>query len=114
MLPSVFRLKKKKDFERVFDLGRALGGNFFILKQAPNNLSFTRFGFIASTKISPRATDRNKLRRQANEIVRGNFKKIKTGFDIVIIFKRLAKGKEYSKLEKDLISLFIKNKLYLK
>jgi len=114
MLPSLFRLKKKKDFERVLNLGQATGGDFFILKQAPNNLSFTRFGLIISAKVSPKATDRNKLKRQINEIIRLNLEKIKTGFDAVIIFKRLAKDKEYSKLEQELATLFIKNKLYLK
>jgi len=114
MLPSTFRLKKKKDFERVFNLGHASGGEFFILKQAQNNLSFTRFGFIVSAKVSAKAVNRNKLRRQVNEIVRLNLKRIKIGFDVVIIFKRLAQGKESLKLEKDLVSLFIKNKLYLR
>ncbi len=113
MLPSIFRLKKKKDFERVFDLGQTSGGEFFILKQAPNNLSLARFGLIVSVKVSPKATGRNKLKRQVNEIIRLNLKKIKTGFDVIVIFKRFAQDKEYSKLEKDLVSLFIKNKLYL-
>lgn len=113
MLPSVFRLKKKKDFEQVLNLGHTSGGEFFILKQVSNGLSFTRFGFIISTKVSPRATDRNRLRRQVNEIIRLNLEKIKVGFDVVIIFKRSAQDKEYLKLEKELITVFIKNKLYL-
>jgi len=113
MLPSVLRLKKKKDFERVFNLGHTSSGDFFILKQVSNSLSFTRFGFIVSTKVSSKATDRNKLRRQISEIIRLNLEKIKTGFDVVIIFKRFAQGKEYLKLEKELDTLFIKNKLYI-
>jgi len=114
MLASVFRLKKKKDFERVLNLGYTSSGEFFILKQVPNELSSTRFGLIVSTKVSAKATDRNKLRRQVNEIIRLNLEKIKIGFDVVIIFKRPAQGKEYLGLEKELISLFIKNKLYLR
>lgn len=114
MLPSVFRLKKKKDFERVLNLGQTSSGEFFILKHVPNDLSFSRFGLIVSTKVSSKATDRNRLRRQVSEIVRLNLERIKTGFDVVIVFKRLAKDKEYLKLEKELSALFIKNKLYQK
>src|SRR3989339_1036916 len=114
MLPSIFRLKKRKDFERVLGSGQASGGEFFILKQASNDLSFTRFGFIISAKVSSRAIDRNRLRRQINEIIRLNLEKIKTGVDVVIIFKHFARGKEYLKLEKELMALFIKNKLYLR
>lgn len=114
MLPSVFRLKKKKDFERALNLGHTSSGDFFILKQVPNELSCARFGLIVSTKVSPRATDRNKLKRQVNEIIRLNLKEIKIGFDVVVIFKRSAQGKEYLRLEKELVALFIKNKLYLK
>lgn len=114
MLPSNLRLKKKKDFERVLNLGHTSGGEFFILKQAPNDLSFSRFGFVISVKVSPKAADRNKLKRQVSEIIRLNLKEIKIGFDVVMIFKRPALGKEYLRLEKELIALFIKNKLYLK
>jgi len=114
MLPSAARLKKKKDFDRVFDFGHASGGEFFVLKQAPNSLSLSRFGFVISTKTAAKAIDRNKLKRQASEIIRLNIKKIKTGFDVVIVFKRFAQGKEYIKLERELISLLIKSGLYLK
>jgi ribonuclease P protein component len=114
MLPSIFRLKKKRDFERVFDLGRALAGKFFILRHSSNELAITRFGCVISAKVSRRATDRNKLKRQVNEIIRLSLEKIKTGFDVVIIFKRSAPGSEYQALEKDLISLLIKGGLSLK
>ena len=114
MLPSAFRLKKKKDFERVLSSGYTSSGEFFILKQVPNNLLISRFGCIVSTKVSFKATDRNKLRRQVNEIIRLKLERIKTGFDVAIIFKHFARDKEYLKLEKDMISLLIKSKLYIK
>jgi ribonuclease P protein component len=114
MLPSVFRLKKKKEFERVFNCSRATSGEFFILRQTPNSLSFSRFGFIVSAKVSPKATERNRLKRQAGEIIRENLKRIKKGTDVVLIFKNSARAKEYSKLKNDLFSLLLKNKLYLK
>jgi len=114
MLPSIFRLKKKNDFDRVFDLGKAKGGEFFTLKAVPNNLPISRFGFIISVKTAPKAVSRNRLRRQTNEIIRLNLAKIKTGFDIAIIFKRTASGKKYLLLEEDLYSLLVKNGLFLR
>lgn len=114
MLPSIFRLKKKNDFDRVFDLGKAKSGEFFALKIAHNELLVTRFGFIISAKTAPKAVSRNRLRRQANEIIRLNLDRIKPGFDVAVIFKRVAQGKKYLFLEKDLCSLLSKSGLFLK
>jgi len=85
MLPIVNRLKKEKDFERVFKKGRSWKENFLYLKAANNSLKESRFGFAVSKKFSPKATVRNKIKRRLREIIKTNLPCLKKGADIVII-----------------------------
>ena len=60
-LPVSYRIKKKKDFDRIFKKGKAFNGSFLFLKSIPS--SRPRFGFIIAGKVAPQAVTRNKVRR---------------------------------------------------
>ena len=64
------RLKKKRDLEKVFKKGKAVRGNFLFIKRLKNELDDPRFGFVVSTKISRKATERNRIRRILSEAIR--------------------------------------------
>jgi ribonuclease P protein component len=66
-------------------MGQSVFSPILLIKFVKNDLAFSRFGFIVSNKVSKKATKRNLVKRRINEIIRLNFKKIKIGFDIVII-----------------------------
>lgn len=68
-LPKANRLKKKKDFDRVFKKGKAVNGSFLFVKSLPNSLSSSRFGFIVAAKFAPKAVTRNKVRRLLSDVV---------------------------------------------
>ncbi len=68
-----------------------------------NDLEHSRFGFVVSTKISKKAVERNKIRRQLQEIIRLNLEKIKQSVDVVVIAKHGIKGRQYQEIEKDLL-----------
>ncbi len=85
MLPAANRLKKERDFERVFKKGEKTRGRFFLLKFADNNLSQTRFGIAVSKKVSSRATERNKIKRKIREAIGQNLSSVKQGFDVVLL-----------------------------
>ncbi|MCK4891176.1 MAG: ribonuclease P protein component [Candidatus Pacebacteria bacterium] len=85
MLKKEFRLRKQKDFENVFNKGVYFSEKFLVLKISENSLSFSRFGFIVSKKVSKRAVDRNRVKRLMSESIRLSQKKIKSGFDVVFI-----------------------------
>jgi ribonuclease P protein component len=86
MLPTINRLKKKKDFERVFKKGKSFKKDFLSIRISQNNLNKIRFGFIVSQKISKKAFVRNKIKRRLREIVRKNLS------DIYLVKSRFAKG----------------------
>lgn len=85
MLAKINRLKKKKDFEKVFRKGKGIKEDFLYLKFVKNNLKISRFGFIVSKKISNKAVIRNKIRRRLSEIIRLKMLVAKKGIDVVVV-----------------------------
>lgn len=66
---------------------------------------------VISTKVSKKATQRNRLKRQLREIIRHHLDQIKSGYDIVVSAKISALNQEYQQLEKNLLALLTKAKL---
>lgn len=113
MLPKIYRLRLKKDFDGIFRRGRFVSQKFFTLGFAKNDLVFSRFAVVVSKKVDKSAVVRNSTRRKASEIIRLNLGKIKLGFDLVFLAKAGAKGKGYKELEEDVHELIKKAKLDL-
>lgn len=88
MLPIANRLRAKYDFNRVKRLGKAVHSPYFSLvyltTKDPKDL---RIGFIASTRLDKRATQRNRARRLLREAIRPQLPRLKTGYDIILIAK---------------------------
>lgn len=112
MLPKENRLKKQKDFDSVLRSREIFFGKFLILKRIENNLKESRVAFIVSKKVSSKAIVRNKIKRRLREIVRGDLKKIKNGYDIVFFTKKGVEKMEYSEVKKEVEQLFKKSNLY--
>ncbi len=96
MLPGINRLKKKRDFERVFKQGRGLKEGFLSLKFVKNGLGATRFGFVVGQKVSRKAVVRNKVKRRLREFAKIVLGDVKKGFDVVVV---AGKGAEAGSLE---------------
>jgi ribonuclease P protein component len=63
------RLRKGPEFERVFKEGAALGGPLFVLRVAPNQAGYVRWGFAAGRKAFSDAVSRNRARRRLKAAV---------------------------------------------
>jgi ribonuclease P protein component len=85
MLAKKYRLRKRPEVEAVFKKGKRITHPFFVLYVAHNGLSYSRFAFPVSKKVSKKAVDRNRVRRMERESVRLHRKEIHSGNDIVII-----------------------------
>lgn len=101
MLPKENRLKREKDFERVFKKGKRFKGRFLFLRVLKSDLSESRFGFIVSKKISKKAVVRNKIKRRLREIIRSKLLDVKGGFDILIISLSGIENKEFKEVEEE-------------
>lgn len=110
MLPKANRLTKKKDFETVFNLGKGTKSDFLIYKMLKNNLSESRFGFVVSKKVSPKATVRNTVKRRLRSAVAKGLETLKSKkpSDVVIIALPSIKEKDFSEI-KETINKVIKN-----
>lgn len=85
MLPKKNRLRKEKDFERVFKQGKGFKESFLALKIIENERVESRIGFVVPKKHFKKAVLRNKLKRQLREQIRKRVLGIKGGYDVVIL-----------------------------
>ena len=112
MLAKQHRLVKQKDFEKVFKQGRAFYSKLLGVKIIINQREFNRFGIVVSTKVSKKATERNKLKRQIRQAARELLKNLKSGFDIVIIVLPGFLNSEYKIVKGELEIIFKKLKFF--
>ncbi len=115
MLPSLYRIRKKKDFENILKRGHTIIGRFFIIKIIDNKKETqSRFAFVFPIRLEKRACKRNRIRRIFREAIRVNLSKIKDAVDIIFIIKEEAKNKGYIEIKEEIEKSFKKNKLFKK
>ncbi|MFA5228326.1 MAG: ribonuclease P protein component [Candidatus Paceibacterota bacterium] len=99
MLPKENRLKKKKEFEAIFENGRIKKGKNIIVRYLGNGTEETKVGFIVSKKVSKKAVERNKIKRQLREATKQT--DLKRGLSIIIIALSTIKDVPYGGIEED-------------
>ncbi|MBI4812545.1 ribonuclease P protein component [Candidatus Falkowbacteria bacterium] len=112
MLPKINRLTKDKEFNNVFKRGKSSFDKIIGAKTVENGLKVNRFGVLVSAKISKKATERNKVKRQIRDITREELDKMKIGFDAVIITLPEIKNRTYQEIKFSLTRHFKKLNLY--
>ena len=109
MLPKENRLRNTKGIERVFKVGRSVGGRILFIKFLDNNLKVSRFAFIVSRKIAAKAVQRNKIKRRLRGIIQKKLSRIKIGFDFVFVAQKGIENGALREIEKDIEVIFNKN-----
>ncbi|MBP9759063.1 ribonuclease P protein component [Candidatus Dojkabacteria bacterium] len=92
MLQQKNRLRKQKEFDRVFEKNRRIKStNFQLLIHYGKNLLEPKFGIIVSSKIG-NAVVRNKTKRRLREIIKANMTKFPINAEYIIItYPQIAK-----------------------
>ncbi len=86
MLKRECRLRKQKDFDRVFSAqGRFFAQGPLALKVVANGLPTSRVGFIVSNRVSKSAVRRNRTKRLLREAVRLSWERVRSGADIAFM-----------------------------
>lgn len=119
-LPKANRLRKRQDFNRVYQKGRRCSTRCFALsalQSVPDKQhqvadtsqldSPTRVGISVSQKVSKHAVVRNRLKRQVRAIVSLWLPHMSAGWDLVLVVRPSAKECEYVNFLQELKQLLV-------
>lgn len=88
MLAKKYRLKNKKEFEKVYKNSKKIKNEFFLLKFQVNNLNNSRVGIVVPKKMKVTTVKRNKIKRLISEAIRSLWPQIKNGYDMIFICQK--------------------------
>lgn len=97
-------LKSNLDFQSVYGNGKSFVNKYLVMYILKNNKDINRIGISVSKKVG-NSVIRHSLTRLIRESYRLNEIKIKKGYDIVIVARVSAKGKNYREIESALLHL---------
>jgi len=105
-------LRKKKDFDRLYNRGKSVGSKYVVLFFIKNDFSYTRRAFLASKKVG-NSVKRNRARRLMKESYRIYKDDIKEGYDILFIARNTINGVKCRDVEKSVREIFKRAKLFI-
>lgn len=111
MLPVKYRLRKSTDIARVLKSKLGAFDSACGIKMVKNGLETSRFAVVVGVKVSKSAVDRNRVRRQYQEILHAMMKEMKLGFDVLLLTAKPALALDYQEKEKKLRSTMYRAKL---
>jgi ribonuclease P protein component len=94
------RVRRRDEFQRVFDLSQRAKGRYVTVLVAPNDARTVRLGIVASRKLGD-AVRRNRAKRLIREVFRRSDLLPGKGLDVVVIPRRELFDAAYSSLESD-------------
>jgi ribonuclease P protein component len=108
------RLRRRAEFQKVFDSGQRIRGRFLTLLVASGEASLTRLGIVASRKLGD-SVRRNRAKRLIRELFRQlNSPERLLGVDIVVIPRVELFDASYASLEEDFRNVFVRGLARLK
>jgi ribonuclease P protein component len=96
------RLRRRRDFDAVFQQGRAWHNELLVLRSLPNALEHNRYGFVTGKRLGG-AVIRNRLRRRLRESIR--VLPALPGWDVVVSAKKPAAGATFQELNRSVVDL---------
>ncbi len=106
MLPPPHRLRDRRDFERIYQLKQAHHGKLLVLWLAPQETPQpSRIGIVVSKRLSKRAVDRNRLKRQWRRVCRMLLPQVAVGWDMIVVVRQAALNVSDSECRTELTQL---------
>lgn len=113
MLPKRYRLTFRKGERKKTSGGARFKSDLFDLvvsfkPEAATKPQNSQWGFIVSKRVSPKAVERNRLKRLLGESVRYFLPKVRPGFELIILGKQVLVKKTLEEIKKEMECLFKK------
>lgn len=102
---NTISIKENRVFRTLYGRGRSAARRtmaVYVLKRRKQAVN--RLGITVSVKLGCAVT-RNRARRRLREVYRLNEARLKSGFDIVIVARKLAAEAPFDQLQRDFLSL---------
>jgi len=106
--PQAERLRKRKQFLRVYERGAKLRTELFFIYLLENDLPVSRLGITVSRKVG-KTNIRNYLKRRLREVFRKNKGVVTPPSDVVINTSRVTAGASFAQLEEEFVKVFVGN-----
>lgn len=107
MLPSLNRLKSPSEFYKLKKFGQKIHSKNFTF-QFIKNTEHKKIAVVISKKISPKAHDRNRIKRITRALIKESLNYLPSNMDLVVYPKVSVSEIQYSLLLKEMISVFEK------
>jgi ribonuclease P protein component len=91
-------IKKSEEFKKVYECGKSYANKYLVMYLRKNDTDRNRLGISVSKKVG-NSVVRHRITRLLRESFRLNDEKFHSGWDIVVIARAGAKGKNYSDIE---------------
>lgn len=102
---------RRDDFKEVYQSGHSKANRYLIMYVNQHKNS-NRLGISVSKKVG-NSVVRHRVKRLIKEAYRLNMDKIKEGYDVVVIARNTAKGKNYQEIESAFLHLSQLHKIML-
>lgn len=112
MLSRKLRLRKRQDFDSVYKKGKSYSCKYLKVYVLNTDLPQQRCGFSISKKVSKKAVERNKLKRQLSFVLREELKSLKNGMDIVFVVRGVILELSFDDIKYNVKELLKKANLY--
>lgn len=98
------KVNSSSQYSIVYKNGRSLANRTLVMYILKNEAGINRIGISVSKKVG-NSVVRHRLARLIREAYRLNGNQLKTGYDIVVVARANAKGKDYFDISRDFLHL---------